>query len=388
MLLPAAMLVVVHVSATHAPTLLARAGLSAEDVDLPSVDALQRSQASNLFAPFYWNGQTASGPFVTFDFSAGTGSVVGLFAVNGSQTELLVDTIRINGFSLVSPPVVSGSTFIANGNAVSFVAHDEPSALLQFVTSTEPRTIEIAFPETTSNLEVSHATTWPHASLSFTTGNTTGRIILGRGTLAVNGTTVIAQLESYDSMAFRAVPSFIEDRAERTAILDAFASGRLAAEYDLVAMTNGNWLESAAQYNPGLSMSSDVVGFNQATLTLNAAPTQDGLILIAFDPRTMPADAAHQIVITDEGVPIPETANPLAALYATPGPSGQASFSQLSMNATVLVVYMPTLTTSSLQIQSVPLARAGPDVATEFAMVAAVFVVSMAAAVMFRSRRE
>lgn len=387
-LLPVAVLVAAHASPPHAPTVLAPYGLTAQDVDLPSVDALQRSQESHLFAPFYWDGQTVSGPFAAFDYAPSSGTIVGLFAVNGSQTELLVDTIRIGGFSPVSPPQVSGSTFTANGNAVSFVAHDEPTALLQFITTTEPRTITIAFPDATSNLEVSQATAWPHASLSFTNGNTTGRIILGRGTMTINGTTVTAELESYDSMAFRAVPSFVEDRAERSAILDAFASGRLAAEFDLVAMTNGGWMESAAAYNPGLSMSSNGIAFNRATITLDAAPAQAGLILIAFDPRTMPADSAHRIAITDEGVPVPETANPLAALYATPGPAGQASFSRLSMNATVLVVYLPSLTTPALQIESLPIGPAGPDGATELAMVAAVFVVSMAAAVMFRTRRD
>ncbi len=387
-LLPVAVLVAAHVSASNAGTAVSRSGIGTLDLDLPSVDALQRSQASNLFAPFAWDGHTASGPFVTFDFAPATGTVVGMFAVNGSQTELLVDSVRIDGFSPVSAPQVSGATFTAVGSTVLLVAHDEPTALVQITTTTEPRTIEFNFPETTMNLEVSHATAWPHAALSFTIGNTTGRIIVGRGTLAVNGTSVTAELESYDSLAFRAVPSFMEDRAERTALLDAFASGRLAAEYGLVAMTNGAYLQNAVQYNPTLSMSNGGVAFNKATISLDAAPSQDGLVLIAFDPRTMPADAAHRIVVTADGVGVPESTNPLSSLYAGAGSSGPASFTRLSMNATALVIYLPSLTTSVLQVESLPLGLAGPDVGTQLAMVAAVFVVSLAAAVMFRTRRE
>ncbi len=387
-LLPVAILVAAHASAAQASTALTRSQFSAEDVDLPAVDALQRSQASNLFAPFAWDGWTVSGPFVTFDFSESSGSLVGLMALNGSQTDLLVDTIRILGFDGVTPPQASGSTFTANGNGVSFIAHDEPTALFEVVTTNVPRTVEITFPNATSDLEVSRATGWPEASLSFTKGETTGRMIVGAGTMTVNGTRVTAQLGAYDTLAFRAVPSFLGHRAERTAILDAFASGRLAAEYEMVAMTNGGWLESGTEYNPALSMTSHGVRFEAATLALTSAPGQEGLILVAFDPQTMPSDAAHQIVVTDEGMPVPQTENPLMTLYAAPGTAPRASFSLFSMNATVLAIYLPSLSSSSLQIQSLPASPAGPDLPTEFAMVAALFVVSMAAATMFRTRRD
>ncbi len=362
----------------------ARGDLRALDLDTPSVEALQRSQASSLFAPFSWNGRTVAGPFATFDFNASTGTVIGLFAVNGSRTELLVDTLQINGFASASTPQVSGSMFIASGTGVTLIAHDEPTGLLEIRTGSLPRTVEITFPDTTTDLEVSEAMVWPRASLSFTAGESAGRMILGRGTLVRNGTTVTAQLAADDYLALRAVPAFVEHAAERTAVLDAFASGRLAAEYELVAMTNGGWIENAAQFQPSLTADEAGIGFGNAALRMSAPDSREGVVLMAFDPVTMPSDAGHQLTVTVDGDRVPETSNPLASLYASPGSGGGASFARLTMNATVLVLYLPSVGGSSIVVESVPLPGAGFDLPTELAMVAAVFVVSVAAAAMFR----
>lgn len=384
--------VAVAVASAHAGTALAptasAAGLAAQDVNLPYVEALQRSQASGLFAPFTWNGHSVTGPFVTFGFSPETGQIVGLFAVNNSEVEPLLDAVDVVGFNESTSPQVAGSTFVANGVGVTLVAHDEPTALLEIQTWGEARTVRFGFPTNTTDLQVSQAMSWPRAGLSFRVGDADGRIIVGRGTLSVIGTTVTASLAADDYLAFRAVPAFAGYAAEQNAILDAFASGRLAAECDLVAMTNGGWLENAVRYQPALTMSGSGIGFGRATVTLSSSEGQDGLVLLAFDPQTMPADAGHQIVVRDNGAAVPETANPLASLYASAGAPEQASFAQLPMNATVLVLYLPSLGASSVTVESVPLAPTGLDTGTELAMVAAVFVVSMAAAVMFRSRPQ
>ena len=382
--------VAVAVAAAHAvptPTPAAMT-LTAQDISLPYVEALRRSQQSALFAPFSWNGHEVQGPFVSFDYFPETGRVVGLFAVNATESELLVDAVQVVGFTPSMNPEVGGPTFVANGVGVTLVAHDEPGALLEVQTRGEARDVTFNFPTNTSDLEVSQATTWPMASLSFTVGESDGRIIVGQGTISVNGTAVTARLAADDYLAFRAVPSFTEHTAERNAVLDAFASGRLAAEYDLVAMTNGGWLENSAKFQPALTMSSSGIRFGQATISLNSPETRDGLLLLAFDPQTMPTGGAHEIVIRDNGVAIAQTTNPLASLYASAGAPQQASFAQLPMNATVLVVYLPSLGASSLTVESVPVASAGFDLGTELAMVAAVFVVSIAAAVMFRGRHE
>jgi hypothetical protein len=54
------------------------------------------------------------------------------------------------------------------------------------------------------------------------------------------------------------------------------------------------------------------------------------------------------------------------------------------MNATVIAVYVPDLGSTSIQIESGVVPQPGLDRPTQLAIVAALFVVSLAAAVMFR----
>lgn len=387
-LIPVAVLVAsAHAGAAGPAAGVPAAALHAEDVDLPSADALQRSQASNLFAPFVWNGQSAAGPFVSFFYSTETGIISGYSSVNGSVPEVLVQSIEIGGFSGDVSPQLDGATFAVNGPGITIVAHQEPMALLEIETASAPQIVVFRFASGTTALALGHAATWPRSTLSFTVGNSVGSIILWKGTMSVNGSTVTALLGSGDYLAFRAVPAFASDRAQRTAILDAFGSGRLAAEYDLVAMRNGGWLENAAQYQPNVTLTSDGVDFNNAALTMTGIAEREGLLLLAFDPGTMPSDVGHRLVVLNNGAQVAQATDPLASLYAASGSTGQASFSVLSMNATVLVVYLPSLATASIQIQSIALPPGGIDGPTEFAMVAALFLVSVAAAEMFRTRR-
>lgn len=384
-LIPVAV-IIASAHASPAPALRA-SDLRAEDADLPSVDALQRSEASNLFAPFAWNGEAATGPFVSFGYGTDTGAFYGYSSVRGSTTEVLVQSIRVEGFSGDVSPQLLGPTFAVNGPGITILAHQEPMALLEMETASGPKTVEFTFAPGTTALALSHATSWPRSTLSFAVGDSVGSIILWKGGMSVNGSTVTAVMGSGDYLALRVVPYFATDRAQRTAILDAFGSGRLAAEYDLVAMTNGGWLENAAQYQPNVTLTSDGVDFNNAALTMTGVAQREGLLLLAFDPRTMPSDAGHRLVVLNNGVQITQAMDPLASLYAATGSTDRASFSLLAMNATVLVVYLPSLATSSIQIQSVPLPPTGIDGPTELAMVAALFIVSVAAAAMFRTRR-
>jgi len=391
-LLPVAVLVgSAHARAGALPPLapwLHTDSLQPQDIDLPVAEALKRSEASNLFAPFGWDGQIVSGPFVEFDYSPATGEIVGYFAVNGTSTTLLVNKIRVADFSPTSTPLVSGPTFVASGSGVSLVVHDEPMALLEIRSQGQARTVVLRFPTGTTEMQVVYATDWPRSSLAFTVGATHGRLILGRGSLTVNGTTATAQLETEDYLALRAVPGFVEHASERTAVLEAFASGRLAAEYDLIAMSNGGWLENSAQYQIGLTATSSHVEFSRATVTFGVMEPRAGLVLLAFDPQTMPADPRHRLVVTESGVDVPEAANPVESLYSLPGSSSHASFTRLAMNATVLVVYLSDLSATPLQVESIALPTSGLDWPTELAMVAAAFVVSVAAAVMFRRPHE
>ena len=391
-LLPVAILLgsaSIHAAASSPAAGIHTDALGTQDTGPPTAEALQRSEASGLFGPFSWDGQLVSGPFVSFDFSVGTGAIVGYFAVNGTNASLLIDTIRIAGFVPTSTPQIAGATFTASASNVSLVVHDEPTALLEIHTTGQPRSVELSFPNGATDLAVSHATEWPHSGLAFGVGASHGRLMVGRGNLTVNGTTVTADLQADDYLALRAVPAFAEHAAERTAVLDAFASGRLAAEYEFVAMSGGGWLENTAQYQGGLAATSTHVEYGQAKIDLGVAEPRGGVVILAFDPETMPADAQHRLVVTQNGSEVQQATSPVESLYTLPGTSAHPSFSLLAMNATVLVIYLPELSASPLQIESLALpASPGLDEPTELAMVAAVFVVSLAAAVMLRRPQE
>ena len=389
-LLPVAMMV----GTTHAPA--ARVSewatsfdgtiLRTQDVDMPSVEAMQRGRASNLFAPFEWDGQVVSGPFVQFGYDAETGTVLEYLAVNGSQRSTVIDSIRIEGFAPNAPPLISGATFAVASNYAMIIAHDEPMALLEIRTLGRPQNVSLRFPDATTGLQVSQATSWPTSSLSFTDGKDSGRVNVGRGTLQVNDTTVTASLTADDYLAVRAVPEFLEHAAERTAILDAFASGHLAAEFDLVAVSNGGWMENSAQYRAGLQMVDSSVQFGRVALSLGTPDPEGGLVLLAFDPQTMPADSLHRLVVRTNGTDIPETSDPLASLFALPGSSDRAEYVRVAMNATVVAVYVPDLSSLSLQVESLAVPPKGIDRPTQMAIVVAMFVVGAAAAIMFRRR--
>lgn len=363
-------------------------GLLAQDLDVPSSDAVQRGQASHLFAPFSWDGLVASGPFLRFDYLADSGSILDYLAVNGTQMSVLAESIQIEGFRPVSPPLLSAATFTITGPQAIIVAHDEPMALLEIRTLAEPQNVTIRFPATSTSLQVSSATAWPAASLSFTYGSNTGRIIVGRGGLSVNGSVVTAAMSADDYLALRAVPGSVEHAAERTAILDAFASGRLAAEYDLVAVSSGGWLENSAQYHAAMGRADSSAVFNRASLNLDLPTSRSGLVLLAFDPTTMPADSQHSLVVEDNGTVVPETSDPFASLFALPGSSDHVAYVRLAMNATVLVVFVPDLSSVDLQVTSVAIPPPGIDRPTQMGIVSAMFVVAVAAAIMFRRQRR
>jgi hypothetical protein len=389
-LLPVAFMIgAAHPPATPAPgwaTSFDGRVLRAQDVEMPSVEAMQRGQASNLFAPFRWDGRVVSGPFVQFVYDAETGAIQEYLAVNGSQASALIDSIRIEAFAPNAPPVVSGATFAVSSNDAMIVAHDEPMTLLEVRTLGQPQNVTLVFPGTTTGLAVSRATSWPVSTLSFTDGKGSGRVIVGRGSLQINETTVTASLAADDYLAVRAVPEFVEHAAERTAVLDAFASGRLAAEFDLVAVSNGGWMENSALYQAGLQTLDSSVQFSRVALSLGTPSAEGGLVLLAFDPQTMPVDSLHHLVVRTNGTDIPETSDPLASLFALPGSSDHPAYVRLAMNATVVAVYVPDLSSARLQIQSLPVPPKGIDRPTLIAIVAAMFVVAVAAAIMFRRR--
>ena len=358
--------------------------LQAQDAEIPAAEAIQRGQASGLFAPFSWDGLVVSGPFVRFDYLVDSGTILDYRAVNGTQSSAIIESIAIDDFSPVLSPLVGGATFAVTSNGVMIVAHDEPMALLEIRTLGEAHNVTLRFPFATAGLQAVSTTAWPASTLGFTDGNLSGRILVGHGQLALNGTTVTASLTARDYLAVRAVPGFVEHAAARTALLDAFASGRLAAEFDLVAVANGGWLENSAQYHASLGSVDSSVVFNRAAVSLGMPNPKGGLVLFEFDPKTMPVDSQHRLVVRTNGSDISQTSDPLASLFSLPGSSERPAYARLAMNATVIAVYVPNLSSANIQIQSLDVPPPGIDRPTQLAIVAALFVVTAAAAIMFR----
>ncbi len=359
------------------------AKLQVLDTDIPSVEAVRRSQESNLFAPFSWDGLLCSGPFIRFGYLAGDDTLVNYDGVNGTQTIRLLNSVQISNFA-PAPPVVSAATFIVSSRDVTVTVHDEPMGLMEIRTLDAPHTVTIQLPSDTNELRVSYSTTWPSSSLSFADHNVSGRIILGSGNLTISGTQVSASLSGADYLAIRALPEFVAQASEHEAILDAFASGRLAAEIDFVAVSTGGWIENFAEYHDSFGTINRSVEFGSAAVQLGMPDWGAGLILLAFDPSTMPADSLHRLVVLANSTEVPATSESLASLWTAAGASERPVYTRLDMNATVLGVYVPQLNGTTLEIQSISVPPPGISRATQIAIAAAMFVVAVAAVIMFR----
>ncbi len=377
-----------HASAVPSPLLPGVTGgapLSAEDVVSPTVDALRRGEASNLFASFTWTGQTVYGPFALFDFDVPNGRILQYSAVSGNMVIPLVQEIDFSNFSATASPSVSGPTFVATSRTVVITAHDDPMALLEVRTLAAPSTVVLRFAATGATItQVSHSTSWPESNLAFSVGENQGQIILGTGTFNVTGMTVVATMQPWDYLAMKAVPALAADRTERTAVLDAFASGRLAAEYALVATTDGKWVENSADYRSAVDTDSQSVAFGRASVQIVGDGQDGGAVLMAFDRETMPVDANHRIVVRLDGADISQTTDAVAPLYAGSSSLSQPVFAILPMNATAVVIYLPSLQASSLEVESILIPPPTIDTGTLLAMIAGIAVVSAAAAEMFR----
>ncbi len=359
-------------------------GLRALDTELPSAEAIRRGQASNLFAPFTWDGIVASGPFIRFGYLPSSSTVLDYLAVNGSRATSILESLQVSEFSAASDPALSGATFIITSPNATVVAHDEPMGLLEIRTIGAPHTVTLQLPVGTSSLRISYSTSWPASSVAYSNGDVDGRIILGRGNLTISGTTVVASLRSQDYLAIRALPAFVDHAAEHEAILDAFASGYLAAEIDLVAVSSGGWIENFAEYHATVGTVDRSAAFSRADLQLSMPNRGGGLVLLAFDRTTMPVDDAHRLAIRANGTEVAMTSDPVASVLTAPEPAGRAAYTVLAMNATVLAVYVPNLNGTTLEIQSLALPAPALSRSTQLAIVAAMFVVAVAAVIMFR----
>ncbi|HEY7588598.1 MAG TPA: hypothetical protein VIB49_07640 [Thermoplasmata archaeon] len=357
-------------------------------LDAPTVDAIRRGWLSGLFGSFRWDGFAAQGAFAQFSFNTATGEIVSYLARRGSESLAIVESIELVPAVAFDHVVADGPVFKATSDAVMVSAHDEPSALLGIRSGAGSRRVVFHFIDSLTNVTAqSMSTIWPQAELAFSVGETHGRLLLGTGSFNVSGAVVVANLDPNDLLAMRIVPAFAEEKAARTAVLDSFASGRLAAEFALVAKSGGGWVETSARFRNGLVTNSASVAEGSATVQLGSIADRDGLLLLAFDPKTMPADATHRLLVTLNDAEIPEVEDTTETFYAIAGSQEHAYYTRLAMNATVLAVYLPNLQSSTVQVRSLETPSPPSDViGVEIAAAAALGVVSIAAGVMFRRR--
>ncbi len=358
-------------------------------LDAPTVDALMRAWESHLFASFGWDGVTATGSFVQFSFSPLSGTISALLVKNGTEAQAVVESITIIPATGFATPVVTGPLFTAVGSSMTVLAHDAPAGLLEFHTGSSPAAVVFRLISTASAItDRTSSTMWPQATVTFSVGENRIRLVSGAGSFNVTGMTVVANMTADDLLVMRIVPSFSRDRVQESALLDAFGSGRLAAEYALVSSSDGGWIEDATRYRRDLLSGATTVGAGHATLWLGSTRTRGGLLLLGFDPLTMPADPGHRLLVTMNGTEVPESTDVLGAFYASPGGMEKPFFARLATNATVLAIYLPTLRDSYVDVSSVEVPRATADWSTEAAIIVALAVVSAAAAVMFRRRED
>lgn len=374
---------------SNAATSLVAPLYGVDNFDAPTVDALQRGLASDLFASFGWNAGIVRGSFVQFSIAPGGSSLDWLMVRSGANVTVVAESISFQPSAPFDTAYVNGPLFVAATPGVIINAHDDPSGLFEFRTGATPTTVFLRLAAPVSDLmsrRVGDA--WPRSSLSFRVGDNAVRIILGRGTFNVTDNTVSASMAPGDFMAMKILPPFEPQQESRTALLDVFGAGRLAAEFALISDSEGGWIQNSARFRMSLVMSNLSLAEQHARVSLRSRLNWSGLVLFAFDPQTMPADATHRLVVTANGTELAQAPDPISALYGPLPTSPGSLYARLPGNATVLAIYLTGYRNVTVTITSLVVPPRPADWGSQLAAVAAVAVVSAAAALMFRRKDE
>lgn len=391
--LPAAVFAASSVAHASVGSDLAHPSLGSEPLrgtaglDPPVVDAFLRGRASNLFASFGWNGSVAQGSFVQLSFTPSSGAIHSFMTVQGNATRAIAESIEFLPAPTFGMPYVNGPMFAAVSPTMIFMVHDDPTGLTEFRTTGTAGAVVIRFEDAVTNItDHSVSSGWPRSTVSFVVGGNEGRLLLGRGSFNVTGSVVVANLAPTDVLVMKTLSGFETERAPRAAILNAFGAGRLAAEYAMVSESGGGWVQNSARFRSSVMMSGLHVAQGEAQLSFHATDAWQGLVILAFDPETMPADSGHRLTVAVNGLEVGSAKDEVSTFYG-PEPSGSAPFyTRLAMNATVLALYLPTYRNATVLVTSTAVPGPGLDWGVETAAVAGVLLVSVAAAVMFHRR--
>ncbi len=350
--------------------------------------------SSFLFGSFAYDepqGQVL-GSYVKFSYIAPMGPIRSYLATGALSPVLYIGSIDVGPFLPLRDPKVSGPTFFVQGYDVEIRAHDDPTGLLEIRTMSS-REVTIELPASATNIsqhatEVTGPGSWPASSVSYTVGEDHARLVLGAGSFTVTGTQVVAHMGQSDLLVFKAVPAASPYKAEWRAVLDAIAAGQVVAEFDLVATSGGAWVENSARYRIDLAGWPQQVAPGKASVHVNSTAPVGAVLLLAFDPATMPADATREIRVRANGADVNVTADALGLFYSPESRASETSYTVLPLPGTVIAVYLPSLASTSVEVESA--VTPAPPIAFEadsiLALSLAVIIVAGAASLMFRRR--
>ncbi len=352
--------------------------------------------SSLLFGSFAYNSTQgeARGTYVSFAFAEPMGPFRSYITGGAGASAQYIDSIDIGTFLPLRDPQLRGPTFFVQGFDVEVRAHDDPTGLLEIRTMA-PRTVTIELPAAATNIsqhatEISWPGSWPASSVSYTIGEAHARFVLGAGWFAISGTQVVAHMASSDLLVFKAVPTATPYKAEWRALLDAIAAGQVVAEFDLVATSGGAWVENSARYRIDVAAWSQRVAPGKASVHVNSSAPVGAVVLLAFDPDTMPSDSTRALHVRANGVDVNVTADTLGLFYSPDSGATTPAYTVLPLPGTVLAVYLPSLAPTSLEVESAvappPPIAFGADSA--LALLLALVVVAGAASLMFRRRES
>src|SRR5207249_10757918 len=108
-------------------------------------------------------------------------------------------------------------------------------------------------------------------------------------------------MASPDLLVFKSVPTDSTNKAEWRAVLDAISAGQVVAELDLVATSDGHWMENPARYRIDVAAWPLAVRPRAASAQVDSLRPGGAIVLFAFDPNTMPRDGSDQIRLTAHG---------------------------------------------------------------------------------------
>jgi len=347
-------------------------------------------RSSPLFASFDYDGGQVLGTYVQFAYDAANGTLRSVLGLAGEMPVLYVGSISIEGFAPARGQTTEGATFEADGYLVTVTAHDDPTVLIEIRTDMA-RTATIELPASATNISLLAASgSWPASTVSYAVGEEQGRFLLGAGSFSVSGTRLVAKMMDSDLLVFKSVPPLAPNRTEWRLVLDSITLGHVVAELDLVATSNGQWAQNTVRYRIGLAAWALRVEPGKAVVQVDSLLPGGGVILLAFDAATMPNDGTRHLVVKANGHEVNGTDDSLMILFPSDLRQGGARYSVLALPGTVVALYLPSLAAISVEVQSVRPAPSNTSfgVANEIAMIAALAVVSAAAARMLWRRED